>query len=388
MRTLKTLTTTLGIALLAGAVAVPVSAADWDAGVAAYKAGELQRAIDEFTAYVESRPDVFQGHQMLGLAFYKAGDTERAAAHLGRATELAPERADLRLLWARALDANGDSAAACDAMSTLDAATLDERNATTLLQLRAKAECGGDRLTALGDLARSTDDANTWAAYASAALSAKEIDTARDAAARAAAKAPAEAKVQRLYARTLIATAAQATGEERVALYTQAVTPARIAYETAGDVTSALVYGDALMGSGRTADAETPLARALELEPDNWAATFSLGHVHAELGEPAVAEAYFDRSLELAADENDRNRSLLAKASLFEANERYAEAAELFTTAGATEDAARNLENAEIAAENAEADEFNRRRAELIQQRIEAEKELQRIREGGPPPIR
>lgn len=390
----RTLTSTLGLAVLIAAIAIPLSAADWNAGVAAYKAGELQRAIDEFTGYVEARPDVYQGHQMLGLALYKSGDAERAAAHFGRATELAPERADLRLLWARALDAAGSTTAACEAMASLDASSLDERNATTLLQLRAKAECGGDRLSALGDLARATDDATTWAAYGAAALEAGEVEMALTAAANAAAKAPAHAKVQRLYARALIVAAAGTDGDERMAGYAKAVDPARTAYEVAGDVPSALVYADALMGSGRTAEAETPLVVALEKEPDNWAATFSLARVHADSNDPDDAEqavVLFDRALELATDAGDdeaRRQTLLGKATLLERAERYAEAADLFAEAGATGDAERNLENAQIAAENAEVDDFNRRRAELIEQRAEAEEEIRRMREDGPPPIR
>ena len=379
-------TVILGLALLFGVIAIPLSAADWNAGVAAYKAGELQRAIDEFTGYVEARPDVYQGHQMLGLALYRSGDAGRAASHFGRATELAPERADLRLLWARALHADGDAKGACEAMSSLDATTLDERNATTLLQLRAKAACGGDRLTALGDLARATNDAATWAAYGAAALEAEDLETARDAAAAAAAKAPTDAKVQRLYARVLVAVATEVTGDERTALYDEAVAPARIAYEAAGDVTSALVYADALMGADRAAEVEAPLAAVLAQEPTHWAATFTLARVHAKLGEVAKAEAGFDRALELATDEGARTESLTAKARLLEADERYAEAAEVFTTAGADADAARNLENARIVEENADVDEFNRRRAELIAQRAEAERDLARMREGGPPP--
>lgn len=386
MRPRRTLTAPFGLAVLSLGLALPLSAADWNAGVAAYKAGELQRAIDEFTGYVEERPDVYQGHQMLGLALYMSGDAERAAAHFGRATELAPERADLRLLWARALDAKGDAAAACEAMSSVDAASLDERNATTLLQLRAKAECGDDRLSALGDLARATDDATAWAAYGAAALEADDVATAREAAATAAAKAPADAKVQRLYARTLIVSAASVSGAERKALYDQAVGPARIAYETGGEVHSTLLYADALLGSDRAAEAKAPLLATLEREPEHWATTLYLARVHAELEEADEAEARFDRALELAADAESREKTLRGQATLFEANERYEEAARLFAEAGAEDAAARNRKNAEIAAENAEVDDFNRNREEILRKQLEAEEEIRRMREGGPPP--
>lgn len=389
MRPRRITTTPFFLAILIAAIAIPLSAADWDAGVTAYKAGELQRAIDEFTNYVEARPDVYQGHQMLGLALYKSGEVERAAAHFARATELAPERPDLRLLWARALNASGDATAACDAMAELDASTLDERNATTLLQLRAKAECGGDRLTALGDLARATDDAATWAAFGSAALEAGDVETARSAAEAAAAKATTDAKVQRLYARTLIASAAATTGDERDAFYAEAVAPARIAFDRGGDVKSALVYADALMGSERFADAAVPLNAALLQDADNWAANYSLGRVRAALGATEEAAALFDRALELATaaeDDAARVRTLTAKASLFEAEERFTEAAALFAAAGASDDAARNRQNAEIAAENAEADAFNQRREEILRQQEEAERRLRELRDGGPPP--
>ena len=53
-----------------------------------------------------------------------------------------------------------------------------ERCALALLA-QAKAACGGDRLTALGDLARATNDAATWAAYGAAALEAEDLETAR-----------------------------------------------------------------------------------------------------------------------------------------------------------------------------------------------------------------
>ena len=61
----KPVTTILTLAILLVAFAA-VSEAGWEEGVAAFKSGNFQQAAKEFQGFVDERPDVFQGHYMLG----------------------------------------------------------------------------------------------------------------------------------------------------------------------------------------------------------------------------------------------------------------------------------------------------------------------------------
>ena len=71
------LTTTLTLAVLLVASAT-VLEAGWEEGVVAFKGGNYQQAAKEFQGFVDERPDVFQGHYMLGQSLAKLGRNQEA----------------------------------------------------------------------------------------------------------------------------------------------------------------------------------------------------------------------------------------------------------------------------------------------------------------------
>jgi tetratricopeptide (TPR) repeat protein len=79
-----------------GGAAGSASASQFDAGVAAYEAGDHSAAANAFHAYAQTNPRDPNGWYNLGLAAYAAGDPGRAAWAWLRASRLSPRDPDLR----------------------------------------------------------------------------------------------------------------------------------------------------------------------------------------------------------------------------------------------------------------------------------------------------
>ena len=77
--------------------------AGWDEGVAAFKSGNYAQAAKEFQAFVDERPDIFQGHYMLGQTLSKLKRNQEALKHLQKAYELQPGNVGSQLLLGLAL---------------------------------------------------------------------------------------------------------------------------------------------------------------------------------------------------------------------------------------------------------------------------------------------
>ena len=89
-------TASLALAVLILATATLVEAG-WEEGVAAFKSGNYQQAAKEFQTFVDERPDVFQGHYMLGQSLAKLKRNDEALTQLRKALELEPGNVGVQL---------------------------------------------------------------------------------------------------------------------------------------------------------------------------------------------------------------------------------------------------------------------------------------------------
>ena len=116
--------------VLAVALTAPLLASalhgSWDHGLAAYKQGRYEEAIDVFQTYVSSSPEAPEGHYMLGLSLAGQRRFEQAIPALDRAVELAPGNAGYSLSLARALLEAGRASAALDALAGADPEAVPE----------------------------------------------------------------------------------------------------------------------------------------------------------------------------------------------------------------------------------------------------------------------
>lgn len=379
--------TTLATALiLALALAVPVSAdEDWDAGVAAYKAGNFDQAAAAFALYVEKVEDAYQGHQMLGVALLKAGEARKAATHLQRANELNPDTWAIQLPLGQALLASGQGRDACAVLGGINESSLPSANRTTLYQLRAKASCGGG----IGDLrkiAQAKNTGETWAAYGVAALNEGELSEAITALDKAVGLEPNEPRIRKSHVSALVRQARSVQGRQKEALYDKAVDSAKRYAELQSGFNSQLTYGEVLLGAKDYSQAVAALKKASQLKPGEWLPDFYLGQAYTALEDYDAAEAPLRQALSKTSRDADQRMINRQLGFTYEKQKNYGQAITYYQRAGDQASVARVRENERIAEENEEAEEFNKKRQELLEEQRRLREEMESVPTGGPPP--
>ena len=97
MRKTTLLTTVFVTVLALFAGAVFAGNPDWEAGVAAMQKKDFEGAVAAFQKVVESTPDAFQGHYMLGVTLGYVNRKEEALNHLRKAYDLNPNDLSIKL---------------------------------------------------------------------------------------------------------------------------------------------------------------------------------------------------------------------------------------------------------------------------------------------------
>ena len=103
--------------------------AGWEEGVAAFKSGNYQQAAKEFQGFVDERPDVFQGHYMLGQSLAKLGRDQEALTHLRKALELEPGNVGVQLALGKVYLEVGRYSDAAALLGKIDASSLPKDSA-------------------------------------------------------------------------------------------------------------------------------------------------------------------------------------------------------------------------------------------------------------------
>jgi Flp pilus assembly protein TadD len=174
--------------LLLGTVAVVE--AGWDEGVAAFKAGNYAEAAKQFQTFVDERPDVFQGHYMLGQTLAKLNRNQESMSHLQKALELEPGNVGVQLALGKVYLSAGRYGDAAGLLGKIDSSSLPAAQQTAVHQMLVLAmEKTGNSDQALDSLAKAArakpNDADIQYQYGAAALRAGDGATAETALAKA-----------------------------------------------------------------------------------------------------------------------------------------------------------------------------------------------------------
>jgi tetratricopeptide (TPR) repeat protein len=232
-------------------------------GAEALRAGQVARAIDDFTAAVRDAGSS-EAHRMLGVAYWLFADLDRSIEHLEQAVRLSPKDERARLMLARVVEENGDTGRA-------------ERmlvETATAIPSSARAHFRLGRLYAAAN--RTEDAVREYEAAIGVGMFTGE--------------APLLLDIGALYHRELDARRAEAAFARAVAL-------------RPNDAVAHRERGRALLDLERPEAAVVELAAALLVDPKDYESYVTLGQIHLDAGRYAQAGPLLTRAIAIEPDE-------------------------------------------------------------------------------------
>jgi len=238
-------------------------------GAEALRAGQVARAIDDFTAAVRDAgspgsPGSSEAHRMLGVAYWLFAELERSIEHLEQAVRLSPKDERARLMLARVVEENGDAGRA-------ERMLVDTARA---IPSSARAHFRLGRLYAAAN--RTEDAVREYEAAIGVGLFTGE--------------GPLLLDIGALYHRELDARRAEAAFARAVAL-------------RPNDAVAHRERGKALLDLDRPEAALVELAAALLVDPRDYESYVTLGQIHLDAGRYAQAGPLLTRAIAIEPDE-------------------------------------------------------------------------------------
>lgn len=297
----------------------------YDSAQSAQAAGQLDRASDEYRAFVA------EALRRIAKRWGAAGDLKKATSLLREALVLTPEDAELRLEYAQASRAANELATAKTVAAKLVAD--QPKNAKAHLELGRTLSQQGDNQAAKQQLERAValdPDFENGYALAIVELKLKDLEAASTIFAEMQKGIGDTAEIHMRFGRAYAETgySQQAIHEFQKALakdskiagahyslgatYLIALGDAALNDATKefqaelqnhpDDFYSLFQLGNIALGQHRLADAERDLSRATSLQPRNPDPFLSLGQTYVEMNRPAEAEAALRQSIALTQD--------------------------------------------------------------------------------------
>lgn len=387
----------LTTSILAGALMLAsagVANADWEAGVAAFKAGDFSRAAQEFQAVVEGKPEFSGGHYMLGQALLKTGDARSALNHFRKAYELDSSNLSYTFALGKAYHDNQRYAEAVQILKKIDPTTLPEAQRSAHQQMLASALNNSGRydeaLSTLRQMAESNPrSASAWYTYGTAALGAGEIDQATRALNRAVELDAGDAKKKETYIKAMIQKARRTRDSAaKKGVYGEAVSVAKSLVSSNGSFENLLLLGEVQLGAGDYNDAVATLGRATRQRSNDFYAHFYTAQAYSSLKKWEDAESAARKALELANQDRAKKLAWRQIGFVAEKLKNFEDAKVAYRNAGDQAGVRRVEENQRIAEENARIEEENQRIEELREQEEELQKALEELEGGSEPPLR
>lgn len=372
--------TTLRSLAIAALLAVP-AAADWTAGVAAFKAGDLAAAEAEFRAITEARPEWAGGHLMLGQTLLRDGRTEEALASLERAYELAPGDPQTSLVLGQTYVQLERFADAAEVLRDVAAAALPEAQKLALYRTRAAAATRSDKpALAIADLetalALKPDDAELHRQLGQAARAAGLTATAIAYFGRAVELSPEDVYSTRSLVKLLYDQALSAESDAQADLCENVMPHARRLVELDESYENLVLLAEAARCVGLHDATATALELAAAERPNEWWPHYALGRLHAGREAWVDAEAALKRALVKEVPAAEEPGILKRLGYVYERQQRLEEALEQYRLAGDAESVARVEKN--LVAQREEE-----MLAKLAAEKKRIEEELESLEGGG-----
>jgi tetratricopeptide (TPR) repeat protein len=383
-----TAVTALLIALLLGGATLVE--AEWEAGVAAFKAGKLADAEREFEEVVATRPDYDGGHSMLGRVLLQQKKYKEALEHLKRAYELKPDDVSYQYLLGQAYLQNGRYSEAAQMLRKVNPASLPKaQQANYQVQLATALERSGDSDAALAAMKRAADanpnDGDAWYAYGTAAFNSGDTATGVAALEKAVRLDAGDVGKQEAYAKALIRYGRERQGAAKQEAYTKAVAAAQKVAAANGSYDNLLLVAEAQLGTKDYAGAVQTLNRAAARNGNDWLVHYYLAQALAsdKVKQYSQAETAARQALAKAGTETDKRRAWTQIGYVSEKLKNYDDAVLAYRNAGDEGAVQRVEENKRIAAENQEIEAQNEEIRRLEEERRKLEEELKELPGGG-----
>jgi len=365
---------------------------DYEAGAAAFRAGNFELAAVEFQKFVEERPDEPKGYHMLGRSLISAGRPGDAVVPLRKAIELNPNDVPSRVYLGRALDESDKPAECIATLNRLDIGSLPKQAQIQVYQRRGRSHAKlGNTGSAAVDFGRVADlkpgDAKARFDYGKKLQDDAQLDAAIASFERATSMDGSKRKWKEVLVNALKIKGRGAEGEAKTAAYRRAEDVARSLVGSDPSYENLLLLAEVQLGGKNYESAVSTLQQAISKGAGDWHAHYYLGQAYGSLGRFNDAEAPLARALELASGGDARAiRAYLA--FVLEKQKKFGEAIEAYGRAGDPESAARVRENQQIAADNKEADEHNATIEEIRERLDDIQEELDEITGGTKEPPR
>lgn len=376
------------IALAGLLVAAGVAEAGWNEGVAAFQAGDLNKAAAEFRQVVEDSPDYDGGHFMLGQVLLKQRKNQEALSHLRKAYELKSDDVSYQMALGKAYLANDRFSDAATMLQRINAGSLPKAQQEAYYQMLGVAlDRSGNEAAALDAYRRLTqqapNDADAWFRYGTTAYNAGQTDTAVSALERAVQLDGNDVAKQEAYAKSLVRKARLSKGNTKRQTYQTAVDVARKMVQQQNDYDNLLFLGEVQLGAAQYREAVQTLEQAAAKNGSDWHTYYYQSQAHTLLSQYDDAAETAQEALDRADSERTRKRIWDQIGFAHEKQKNYDQAIAAYEKAGNQGGVIRVSENKRIAEENLEIEEHNQQIQELEEERKRLEEELRDI--GGPP---
>lgn len=379
-----TVTALLAALLLAGAT---YAEAEWEAGVAAFKAGKLAEAEREFEEVVTKQPDWPGGQFMLGQVHLQQQKYKEALEHLKKAYELKSDDISYQYALGQAYLHNGRYPEAAQMLRKINPASLPKaQQANYQSFLAAALERSGDSGAALGALkkaAEANNSSDAWYAYGSAAFNAGETAAGVSALEKAVRLDGNDVAKHQAYAKALIRSGRENRGDAKKAAYTKAVSAAQKVAASNASYDNLLLLAEAQLGAKQYGGAVSTLEKAVPKAGNDWLVHYYLAQAQTSEGNFSRAEAAARQALARAGRDAEKKRAWSQIGFVNEKMKKYDDAILAYRNAGDSGAVQRVEENKRIAAENEQIEEQNAEIRQLEEERRKLEEELKELPGGG-----
>lgn len=385
--TLTALLATLTMVLTAG-----LAQADWNAGKAAFTAGNWATAAAEFQAVRDAQPDWFGGHFMLGWTNLKQNKGQEAVANLRKAYDLQPNDANIQLRLGEAYVQTGRHSDAVAFLSKINAASLPKNAQSYLAQLKAVALTkSGQAGAAVAELKKAAEanpnDADIWFSYGSTAYSTGNTGVAIPALAKAVQLQPSDMDKQKVYAQALVSQARRARGSDKTSQYAKGAEAAQRVVASNASFDNLMLLGGAQLGAKQYDGAVSTYQQASAKNSSDWLPGYHLGQALTAKAQYNSAESALKTSLDRAKNAKDQATVWKQLGFVYEKQKNYNEAITAYNRGGDSGGSARVQENLATERENKRIEADNVEIQRLKEEKDKLEAELKNLPGAAPPSL-